>query len=131
MTLAALVKLDRESERALDEAATAETRIDVEAVGFALAQLIEPGRLRAVVECVRHACLLQRMKYARRWTPVLGGFPIEALDVSFAVFGIFIGMKTVEQILAVIIVAGRSTNHRFRNFARDTLGIVAFVAVVQ
>lgn len=131
LTLAALVKLDRESERAFNEIAAAEARVDIEAVGFPLAELVEPRRLWTVVERVGHASLLLRMEHARRRASVSGGLPAEALDVGLAVFGVLVGVEAIEQVATVVFAASRPPHNGFRNVARDSLGVVAGVAVVQ
>lgn len=59
MTFAALVEGDGDSTRTFDEAVAAESRVNVEAVGFAFAKFVDPRRFRAVVERVGHAILFE------------------------------------------------------------------------
>lgn len=131
LTFATLVEGDGDSTRALDETAAALPRVDVEAVGLAFAEFIDPRRLRAIVERVGDTILLEWIKNARSWAAVLGSLAVEALHVSFAVLRAFVGMKPVAAMLAFLGSRTRPFCHRSQWITSHLLGVITALAVVQ
>lgn len=131
LTFAALVKCDGDSTRALDETAAAEPRVDVEAVDLAFAKFIDPRGLWTIVERVGHTILLEWIKDARSWAAMLGSFAVEALHVGFAVLRVFIGMKPVAAMLALLGRRAGPFGHRSPWITSHLLGVITALTVVQ
>lgn len=128
----ALVELNGNPVRTFYECVAAETRVDVETVGAALAEFLQLRGLWTVVERVGNASLFEWMENARRWTSMLRRFTVEALEVRFAIFRAFVRVETVGEVLAVVLRVARGSLHRqLGNIARDSISVVANLPVEQ